>query len=89
MYHKNFIFQDIYIIFELNVSLVKTYLVMFFVFSLSISCFSNKAIPRTYQSPLVHVSNVIYKIHVSNKGYKISDIVYQISYLILHFRYLI
>ena len=28
-------------------------LVMYFIFSLSISDFSNKAIPRTYQSPLV------------------------------------
>ena len=30
------------------------YLVMYFGFSLSISDFSNKAIPRTYQSPLVY-----------------------------------
>ena len=27
---------------------------MYFIFSLSISDFSNKAIPRTYQSPLVY-----------------------------------
>ena len=40
-------------IFNLCVSLEYSYLVMHFVFSFSISGFSNKAIPRTYQSPLV------------------------------------
>ena len=31
---------------------------MYFIFSLSISDFSNKAIPRTYQSPLVYINNI-------------------------------
>ena len=31
---------------------------MYFIFSLSISDFSNKAIPRTYQSPLVQIDCV-------------------------------
>ena len=33
---------------------------MYFVFSLSISDSSNKAIPRTYQSPLVHIWSAVF-----------------------------